>query len=399
MVPIRRSGKGAKGSKGKAKGKGKNGKNGYHKDKGTGKGNEEAYPSLPPNGHRGGRGKGRGDPRSNPTPHTASPPPWGPKHTVVVKPHKGDLSYQWRKAVEVVTRAGGFDSEVGLHLRRALDEQNKAHEETLPISQRIARHEKRLQTATADFNKKVAAHTALEEEINGLTEKLAKAHEAMWESRHRITTLEEELEVLRALDPPPPPPPSAAAATPAATSAGGEPDSIENILYTAMHGITKILPADRLGPFAKAFEAVHEMFTAEAQEAQRAQQDRERAHPPRDGATADDAMETTEDRTDKKPRTAPAAPAAREPDVGPIATQPAQPQVSARDPTRDRSPRRTAQGTPASSGATGSIGGDMHESPDVEERPSGKGKDGKKTGPVVDIKGQPSNARGGASLT
>jgi hypothetical protein len=316
---------------------------------------------------------------------------------VIVKPHKGDTVYTTRKAMETVARAGGKDSDIGVYLRSRLDELTKAQEEALPISQRIARHQKRLQTATADFDKKVAAHTALEEEINGLTEKLAQANQAMWESRHKITTLEEELEVLRALEPPPPPPPPAAAATPAATSTGGEPDSIENILYTAMYGITKILPADRLGPFAKAFEAVHEMFTEEDKAARSAQQDRERS-PPRGATTADD-METAEDRTDKKQRTASAAPAAHEADIGPIATQHAPPQVSTRDPTRDRSPRRTPQGTPASSGASGSIGGDVHESPGVEERPSGKGKDGKNIGPVVDIKGQPSNARGGASLT
>jgi hypothetical protein len=323
---------------------------------------------------------------------------------VVVKPNKADALYPWRKAMEVAVRAGSVDSEAAVHIRRILDEKAKAHEETLPISQRIERHEKRLQTATVDFDKKLAAHTALEEELSSLHERLAKAHEAMWESRHRITTLEEELEVLRALEPPPPPPPPppAAAATPAATRAGGTPDSIENILFTAMSGIMQILPEDRQGPILKAFEAMHVMFNEEVQAAQRAQQERAREHLPQDGAMTEDAMETTEDRTDKKPRTAPGSPAARDPDVGPIATQPPPVQVPVRerDPTRDRSPRRTPQGTPAtaSAGSSGTIGGDTHESPDVEERPSGKGKDGKRTGPVVDIKGQPSNARGGASL-
>jgi hypothetical protein len=320
---------------------------------------------------------------------------------VAVKPNKADALYPWRKAMEVAVRAGSVDSEAAVHIRRILDEKAKAHEETLPISQRIERHEKRLQNATADFDRKLAVHTALEEELSDLHERLAKANEAMWESRHRITTLEEELEVLRALEPPPPPPPTAEA-TPAATLAGGAPDSIENILFTAMNGITKILPEDRLGPIVKAFEAMHEMFSAEVQAAQRAQQERERDHLPRDGATPDDAMEATDDRMDKKQRTtAPVAPVAREADVGPIATQPPPAQVSARDPTRDRSPRRNTQGTPAnaSSGATGTLGGDVHESPDFEERPSGKGKDGKNTGPVVDIKGQPSNARGGGALT
>ncbi len=314
---------------------------------------------------------------------------------MVVKPNKADALYPWRKAMEVAVRAGSVDSEAAVHIRRILDEKAKAHEETLPISQRIERHEKRLKNATADFDKKLAVHTALEEELSDLHERLAKANEAMWESRHRITTLEEELEVLRALDPSPPPPPTAEA-TPAAKLAGGAPDSIENILFTAMNGITKILPEDRLGPIVKAFEAMHEMFSAEVQAAQRAQQERVRDHLPRDGATPDDAMEATDDRTDKKQRTtAPVAPVEREADVGPIATQPPSASVS------DRSPRRTTQGTPAtaSAGATGTLGGDAHESPDLEARPSGKGEDGKNKGPVVDIKGQPSNERGGVAFT
>ncbi len=83
-------------------------------------------------------------------------------------------------------------------------------------------------------------------------------------------------------------------------------------------------------------------------------------------------------------------------DVGPIATQPS---AAARDFQRDRSPRRLAQGTPASPAASGSLGGDGHESNGSDERPSGKGKDGKYKGPTVDIKGQHSNAREGAPLT
>jgi hypothetical protein len=397
MVPVRRSDKGAKG---KSKGKGKNGKN--DKNKGKGKGKARTDTQSPLNGHGGGRGKGRGAAQHHPdTQHQASPPPWGQKHTVVVKPNKADALYPWRKAMEVAVRAGSVDSEAAVHIRRILDEKSKAHEETLPISQRIERHEKRLKSATVDFNKKLEVHSALEGELDDLHVRIATAHEAMWEARHRITTLEEELEALRALVPPPPPP-AAAEATPATTLAGGAPDSIENILFTAMNGIMKILPEDRLGPIVKAFEAMQAMFTAEVQAAQHAQRERERDQLLREGATPDDDMEDTDGRQDKMQRTAaPAAPVEREADVGPIATQPPSATVSARDYTRDRSPRRPTQGTPssASAGATGTLGGDAHETNDSEERPSGKGKDGKNTGPVVDIKGQPSNARGGDALT
>jgi hypothetical protein len=149
---------------------------------------------------------------------------------------------------------------------------------------------------------------------------------------------------------------------------------------------------------------MQEMFTAEVQAAHHAQRERERDQLLREGATPDDDMEDTDGRQDKMPRTtAPASTVEREADVGPIATQPPTATVSApaRDYMRDRSPRRPTQGTPssASAGATGTLGGDAHETNDSEERPSGKGKDGKNTGPVVDIKGQPSNARGGDALT
>jgi hypothetical protein len=154
-----------------------------------------------------------------------------------------------------------------------------------------------------------------------------------------------------------------------------------------MHGITQILPAERLGPIAKAFEALHEMFTEEAKAAQR---DREGTETPTPTA-ADNNMET-EDKADKKPRTASPLPAEREHNVGPLATQP--PQVAPRDPTRDRSPRRTSRGTPAAA-TSGTIGG---EATPMEE-PSGKGKGRQTPGPVVDINGQPSNARGGALVT
>ncbi len=374
MVPVRGY---TKGSKGKAKGTGKNGKNGYTQDKGKGKGNTEAYPPLPSNGRRGGKGKGRGGPK----PRAEPTPPWGPKNAVIVKP-KGDTVYIARKALEAVSRAGGRDSDVEVYLKTHLDQVTKAQEEALPISERIERHQQRLQSATADFDKKLAAHTALEEEIQALTDKLAQAHEAMWTARHKITTLEEEIEVLRALEPPPPPPP------PPAANAGGQPDSIENILGTAMHGITQILPAERLGSIAKAFEAMHEMFTAVAKEAQR---DREgTATPTPTGADNIDNNMETEDKADKKPRTASAPPAAREHNVGPLATQP--PQTTPRDPTRDRSPRRTSRGTPAAA-TSGTIGGEQ------TEEPSGKGKGRQTPGPVVDINGQPSNARGGALVT
>ncbi len=157
-------------------------------------------------------------------------------------------------------------------------------------------------------------------------------------------------------------------------------DSIENILFKATSGISKHLPADRVGPIVKAFEAMHDMVTEEAKAAQREQRDRGGEQLLREGAlptaasenaeqVEEDDMDDTTDRRDKAPRTAAPDPPAveRAADVGPLATQPpsatparahSAPRVTAsREFPRDRSPRRAAQGTPASTStaASGSL--------------------------------------------
>ncbi len=184
---------------------------------------------------------------------------------MVVKPNKADPLYPFRKAVEVAVRASSVDSEVVKDFKAILDERERKHEATLPIVQRVARAGKRLKSATAEFEKRLAAHTALETELADLHTRLAAAHEAMWEASHKVTTLEEEYETLQALLPPPPPPAAEAKPASTTTSAGG--GTIEDILFTAMGGISTLIPEDRAGPFVKAFEAMHEMFNQEVRAA------------------------------------------------------------------------------------------------------------------------------------
>ena len=133
---------------------------------------------------------------------------------------------------ETAARATGVDSEVARDFKTLLEEKSRQHEETLPIVQRLSRAGQRFKSANKELDKRIATHTALEAELADVHTRLAVAHEAMWESRQHVATLEDEVAALEARVPPPPPPVESAAAAAASTTsrAGG---SIEDILLTA----------------------------------------------------------------------------------------------------------------------------------------------------------------------
>ncbi len=169
------------------------------KSKGKGKGKEDAQPKA------AAKAKAKAKPGASPW------PPWQTPHRMVVKPNKADPMYALRKATEAATRASGADSDQAQLVKDLERRMQRRYEEELPPEKYLEVLTKRLKTANLELDRRIARHTATEEEIGVLQERLAQEYQALFEQRHRVDELEEQVEEARSRVPPTPPAESEAA--------------------------------------------------------------------------------------------------------------------------------------------------------------------------------------------